>query len=96
MESRHIACTCYDHEKVYADWPWTNAELEIASCMRTCPYCGNQFTSAGNLRAHLKTAQYQLRNITVKAEKAGYRAARSPRWNSKQVSLHIQFTEVHC
>ena len=60
---RYIACPCDDHRNVFADLPWTDAELEIASCMRTCPYCGNEFTSAGNLRAHLKTAQYQLRSV---------------------------------
>jgi hypothetical protein len=66
--------------------PWTDAELEIASCMRTCPYCGDQFTSAGNLRGHLKRPQYRDRNITVKAEKAGHRF-RSPGW-----SIHNLFS----
>jgi hypothetical protein len=78
---RHIACTCDDHRNVYADLPWTDVELEIASCMRTCPYCGEQFKSAGNLRLHLKGAQYRHRNIIVKAEKAGHRGVRSPKWS---------------
>jgi hypothetical protein len=78
---RYTACTCDDHRNVYADLPWTNVELEIASCMRTCPYCGDEFKSAGNLRVHLRGAQYRHRNITVKAEKAGHHAGRSPKWS---------------
>ena len=78
---RYTTCTCDDHRNVYADLPWTDTELEIAPCMRTCPYCGDQFKSASNLRAHLKGTQYRQRNITVKAEKAGHRLS-SPKWSS--------------
>ena len=70
---RYLGCTCEAHSSVYADWPWTNVELTIASCMRSYPYCGGAFMTKGNLRTHLKGEKYRRRNITIRAEKHGRR-----------------------
>ncbi len=68
---RFHGCDCLGHVENYASWPWTDAELVIATCMRWCPYCGQGFASAGKLREHLRGQRYKQRNLYVKIEAQG-------------------------
>lgn len=63
---RHRACECSKHQAIFDDAPGSNVELTIASCMRTCLYCGRCFKSAFTLREHLRSKKYTLRNVRVK------------------------------
>ncbi|KAK4075525.1 hypothetical protein Purlil1_12650 [Purpureocillium lilacinum] len=62
------ACKCPEHQNVYSAWPTHNAELTIAHCMKTCIYCGKDFSVAGALRKHIRKAEYAQRNLKVRSE----------------------------
>ncbi|KAJ6436485.1 hypothetical protein O9K51_10967 [Purpureocillium lavendulum] len=57
------ACKCPEHQNIYSAWPTHNAELTIAHCMKTCMYCGKDFSVAGALRKHIRKAEYAQRNL---------------------------------
>ena len=69
--TRFHRCHCLGHVERYASWPWTDAELGLATCMRWCPYCGYRFASAGKLREYLRGQRYKQRNLDVKIEAQG-------------------------
>lgn len=73
---RFPGCSCDEHKDIYQNWPWRNAELTVATCMRTCPYCNKSFLTTSNLRNHLKGRAYKARRLTVKHERGGRRAIR--------------------
>jgi hypothetical protein len=73
---RFPGCACDEHKDIYQNWPWRNAELTVATCMRTCPYCNKSFLTTSNLRNHLKGRAYKARQLTVKHERGGRRAIR--------------------
>jgi hypothetical protein len=73
---RFRGCTCDEHKSIYQNWPWRDAELTVATCMRTCPYCNKSFLTTSNLRNHLKGRTYKVRQLTVKHERGGRRAIR--------------------
>jgi hypothetical protein len=78
------ACNCPEHQEIYEDWPIRNAELVIARCMKTCMYCGMDFTLAAHLRKHLNRLKYtQRRNLTIVQETRGKWGATTPAWTPK-------------
>jgi lipoate synthase len=62
------AYKCPTHQEIYSDWPTQTATLIIATCMKTCPYCGNDFNTAAVLRKHLKIVKYASRNLVISQE----------------------------
>lgn len=76
-------CTCPAHQDIYDEWPTSSAELVIARCMRTCPYCGRDFQIAGELRQHLKAAKYADRHLTIQLEARGMASSSTPSWTHR-------------
>ena len=77
------SCTCPEHQEVYSNWPTRDAELKIAKCMRNCPYCGMERSTASELRRHLRQARYVRRNLTVVEEKRTRWDCSDPSWTPK-------------
>jgi hypothetical protein len=79
-------CKCPEHQEIYHDWPARDAELTIATCMKTCIYCGMDFTQASELRKHLRGMRYtRRRNLTVQQETRGKYSSSTPAWSPKPV-----------
>jgi hypothetical protein len=74
------ACRCLSHQEIYSEWPTYNAELTIAQCMKTCMYCGVDFTTAAELRKHLKRRRYTQRNLSICQETRGKYSSTTPAW----------------
>jgi hypothetical protein len=81
LEKIYKACRCLPHQEIYSDWPTHNAELTIAQCMKTCMYCGVDFTTAAELRKHLKRRKYTERNLSICQETRGKYRSTAPAWN---------------
>lgn len=77
------ACKCPEHQNIYSAWPTHNAELTIAHCMKTCMYCGKDFSVAGALRKHIRKAEYAQRNLKVRSEVPGRGGASTPGWTHR-------------
>jgi hypothetical protein len=75
-------CKCPTHQEIYSNWPTHNAELTIAQCMRTCVYCGKDFTNAAELRKHMKQIKYAQRNLSIYQETRGKHSSTTPAWTS--------------
>lgn len=73
-------CKCLSHQEIYNNWPTRNAELTIATCMKTCVYCGSDFTVAAELRKHLRGKKYTQRNISIQQETRGKWSSTTPTW----------------
>ncbi len=76
-------CKYPSHQEIYSDWPTHDAELTIAQCMKTCVYCGRDFTGAADLRKHMKTIQYARRNPRIYQETRGKYSSTTPAWTSR-------------
>lgn len=76
-------CKCPQHQDIYSTWPLQDAEVKIARCMKVCMYCGDDFTSAADLRKHLKRQKYARRNISVYQEPREKWGKTTPGWISK-------------
>ena len=81
-------CKCPEHQDIYRDWPAQDAELTIAKCMRTCPYCGNDFPIAAELRKHMRK-KYSGRNVTVVFETGGKYSSTTPSWTQRHQTESI-------
>lgn len=77
------SCRCPQHQEVYSTWPTHNAELTIAHCMKTCMYCGKDFSTAGALRKHIRKVEYAQRHLTVRSETPGRGGAPTPGWTHR-------------
>jgi hypothetical protein len=79
-------CRCPSHQEIYSNWPYHNAELTIAQCMKICVYCGKDFQSAAELRKHMKKSEYARRNLRIQQETKGKWSSTTPAWVSIQRS----------
>ncbi|KAG9229503.1 hypothetical protein BJ875DRAFT_523146 [Amylocarpus encephaloides] len=68
--------------EIYSNWPYLNAELTIAQCMKICVYCGKDFQSAAELRKHMKKSEYARRNLRIQHETRGRGSSNTPAWTS--------------
>ena len=84
------SCTCPEHQEVYSNWPTRDAELKIAKCMRNCPYCGMERSTASELRRHLRQARYVRRNLTVVEEKRTRWDCSDPSWTPKPRMILVE------
>jgi hypothetical protein len=66
---RFAPCICCEFNP--GDWPYRDATLRIAPCMRQCPYCGDQFVGASKLRKHLLASTHKHQNLTIEREHSG-------------------------
>ncbi len=76
-------CKCPSHQEIYSDWPTHDAELTITQCMKTCIYCGSDFSIAAELRKHLKRMKYARRNLHIYLETQGTNSSTTPAWTSR-------------
>lgn len=73
-------CKCPSHQEIYSNWPTHNAELTIAQCMKICVYCGRDYTTAAELRKHMRRLDYARCNIRIRQETRGKGSAIIPAW----------------
>ena len=78
-------CKCPSHQEIYNDWPTHNAELTIAVCMKTCVYCGKDFSFAAELRKHMRKRCCSRRNIEIRLETKGRFSASTPAWTARHL-----------
>jgi hypothetical protein len=86
-------CKCPLHQEIYSDWPTHNAELTIAQCMKICVYCGRDFTSAAELRKHMRKSDYAQRNLRVRQETRGKGSSTTPAWIHTETPTHRSDSE---
>lgn len=77
-------CKCDEHQGIYADWPTGDADLTIAQCMKVCMYCGKDFTTAAELRKHLRQSKYTKQNLAVRMETRGSGSSLTPGWTHRR------------
>jgi hypothetical protein len=82
-------CKCPSHQDIYSNWPYRNAELTIAQCMKICVYCGKDFQSAAELRKHMKKSEYARRNLRIQYESKGKWSSTTPAW----IAIHRSDSE---
>jgi len=86
-------CKCPLHQEIYSNWPTHNAELTIAQCMKICVYCGRDFTSAAELRKHMRKSDYARRNLTIRQETRGKWSSTTPAWTHAEAPTHRSDSE---
>lgn len=84
-------CKCPPHREIYSDRPARNAKLTIAQCMKTCVYCGRDYTSAAELRKHMRRTDYARRIPRIRQETRGKGSATTPAW----ITRHHTETPIH-
>jgi hypothetical protein len=77
-------CKCSEHQEIYTHWPKWNADLTIAQCMKVCTYCGKDFTTAAELRKHLRQSKYTKQNLAVRLETRGSGSSLTPSWTHRR------------
>ncbi|CEJ62709.1 hypothetical protein PMG11_11202 [Penicillium brasilianum] len=77
-------CKCDEHQEAYIDWPTQNADLTIAQCMKVCMYCGKDFTTAAELRKHLRQSKYSKQNLAVQMETRGKGSSLTLSWTQRR------------
>jgi hypothetical protein len=76
-------CRCPQHQEIYNNWPTQDANLNIASCMKVCTYCGKDFPSTPNLRKHMTRTECKPRNLEIDIGRPGGKSSSTPSWTFK-------------